>query len=69
MKLTIISMKYFLNKIKSYDEIGSIFLGGIPMIADDMMSFIKNDIVVFGIGVLLFIIVTGNSVYGICKHT
>ena len=44
--------------IKSYDEIGSIFLGGIPMIADDMMSFIKNDIVVFGIGVLLFIIVT-----------
>ena len=26
------------------------------MIADDMMSFIKNDIVVFGIGVLLFII-------------
>ena len=44
--------------IKSYNEIGNIFLGGIPMIADDMMSFIKNDIVVFGIGVLLFIIVT-----------
>ena len=43
---------------KSYDKIGNIFLGGIPMIADDMMSFIKNDIVVFGIGVLLFIIVT-----------
>ena len=44
--------------IKSYDKIGNIFLGGIPMIADDMMSFIKNDILVFGIGVLLFIIVT-----------
>ena len=28
------------------------------MIADDMMSFIKNDIIVFGIGVLLFIIAT-----------
>ena len=28
------------------------------MIADDMISFIKNDIIVFGIGVLLFIIVT-----------
>ena len=26
------------------------------MIADDMMSFIKNDIVVFGIGVLAFIV-------------
>ena len=28
------------------------------MIADDMMSFIKNDIVVFGMGVLVFIIAT-----------
>ena len=44
--------------IKSYEDIGKIFLGGIPMIADDMMTFIKNDIVVFGIGVLLFIIAT-----------
>ena len=44
--------------IKSYKNIGKIFLGGIPMIADDMMTFIKNDIVVFGIGVLLFIIAT-----------
>jgi len=44
--------------IKSYKDIGKIFLGGIPMIADDMMTFIKNDIVVFGIGVLFFIIAT-----------
>ena len=44
--------------IKTYDSAGEIFLGGIPMIADDMISFIKNDITVFGIGVLLFIIVT-----------
>ncbi|MBD1157142.1 MMPL family transporter [Pelagibacterales bacterium SAG-MED20] len=42
--------------IKSYDNIGKIYLGGIPMIADDMMSFIKSDIIVFGLGVLLFII-------------
>ena len=28
------------------------------MIADDMMTFIKSDIVVFGIGVLLFIVAT-----------
>ncbi|MDB2527780.1 MMPL family transporter, partial [Candidatus Pelagibacter bacterium] len=32
--------------------------GGIPMIADDMMSFIKSDIIVFGLGVFLFIIAT-----------
>ena len=44
--------------IKSYDEVGKIYLGGIPMIADDMMSFIKSDIIVFGLGVLLFIIIT-----------
>ena len=44
--------------IKSYDEIGKIHLGGIPMIADDMMSFIKSDIIVFGLGVFLFIIAT-----------
>ena len=28
------------------------------MIADDMMSFIKNDIIVFGAGVFLFIVAT-----------
>ena len=44
--------------IESYKDIGKIYLGGIPMIADDMMTFIKNDIVVFGLGVLLFIIAT-----------
>jgi len=44
--------------IKSYANIGKIHLGGIPMIADDMMSFIKSDIIVFGIGVFLFIIAT-----------
>ena len=44
--------------IKSYEDIVKIHLGGIPMIADDMMSFIKSDIVVFGIGVFLFIVLT-----------
>jgi predicted RND superfamily exporter protein len=44
--------------IKSYGDVGKIYLGGIPMIADDMMTFIKSDIIVFGLGVLLFIIAT-----------
>ncbi|MDA7562153.1 MMPL family transporter [Candidatus Pelagibacter sp.] len=44
--------------IQSYKDVGKIYLGGIPMIADDMMSFIKSDIIVFGLGVLLFIIAT-----------
>ena len=44
--------------IQSYGDAGKIYLGGIPMIADDMMTFIKSDIIVFGLGVLLFIIAT-----------
>ena len=44
--------------INKYGENAKIHLGGIPMIADDMMSFIKSDIVVFGIGVFLFIVLT-----------
>ena len=44
--------------INKYGENAKIHLGGIPMIADDMMSYIKSDIIVFGIGVFVFIIFT-----------
>jgi len=44
--------------INKYGESAKIYLGGIPMISDDMMSFIKKDILVFGIGVFIFIIIT-----------
>ena len=44
--------------INKYGENAKIHLGGIPMIADDMMSYIKSDIIVFGIGVFIFIIFT-----------
>ena len=44
--------------IKGYNNIAKIHLGGIPMIADDMMTFIKNDIIIFGLGVFIFIIST-----------
>ena len=44
--------------IKKYETNAEIRLSGIPMIADDMISFIKSDIVIFGFGVFLFIIVT-----------
>ena len=44
--------------IKKYENTAKIHLGGIPMIADDMMTYIKNDIVVFGAGVFLFIVCT-----------
>ena len=44
--------------IEKYKDTAEIHLGGIPMIADDMMTYIKNDIVVFGAGVFLFIVFT-----------
>ena len=40
----------------NYRRDAELFLGGVSMIADDMITFIKNDLKVFGIGVLLFLI-------------
>ena len=44
--------------IKKHNNTAKIHLGGIPMIADDMMTYVKNDIIVFGAGVFLFIVCT-----------
>jgi len=44
--------------IENYKDTAKIHLGGIPMIADDMITYIKNDIIVFGAGVFLFIVCT-----------
>ncbi len=46
------------NLIKQHNQFAEIRLSGIPMIADDMITFIKKDIIVFGIGVFIFIIFT-----------
>ncbi|MDC1096506.1 MMPL family transporter [Pelagibacteraceae bacterium] len=52
------NIKEIREVIDKYNEGAKIHLGGIPMIADDMMTYVKNDIVVFGFGVFIFIIVT-----------
>ena len=44
------------NLIKDQNQFATIRLSGIPMIADDMITFIKKDIIIFGIGVFAFII-------------
>ncbi|MFT5481850.1 MAG: putative RND superfamily exporter protein, partial [Halieaceae bacterium] len=36
---------------------GTLFLGGVPMIAADMLSFVRSDLVVFGGGIVLFVVV------------
>lgn len=35
-----------------------LYLGGVPMIVTDMISFIKKDLVIFGLGVGIFLIIT-----------
>ncbi len=51
-----------IEKVRSiigpYKQFGVVHLGGVPMIADDMISFIKSDLVIFGFGVFAFIVVT-----------
>ncbi|MGL6161339.1 efflux RND transporter permease subunit [Microbulbifer sp.] len=44
--------------LTDYKGNAELFLGGVSMITADMISFIKSDLVVFGSGILLFIIVT-----------
>ncbi|MDG2500767.1 MAG: MMPL family transporter [Porticoccaceae bacterium] len=44
--------------IGGYRDRATIFLGGPDMITADMVDFIKSDLVIFGTGILLFIIAT-----------
>jgi hypothetical protein len=40
-----------------YRQDAELFLGGVSMITDDMVTFIRNDIKIFGIGLLIFLII------------
>ncbi len=46
------------NIVSEYREFGELYLGGIPMIANDVVSYVKNDLKVFGIAILFFLILT-----------
>jgi uncharacterized protein len=41
-----------------YRDRAEIYLGGVPMIVADMIRFIQNDLSTFGVGVLLFLLLT-----------
>ena len=45
------------EKMVPFKDHAEIILGGLSMIAADMVDFIKSDLTVFGIGILLFIII------------
>jgi predicted RND superfamily exporter protein len=42
--------------IEPYRQYGVLYLGGVPMITDDMITFVRNDLIFFGGGVLVFLI-------------
>ena len=42
---------------------GTLHLGGVPMIADDMITFVRNDLIVFGIGVALFLVIVLSVIF------
>ena len=42
---------------------GTLHLGGVPMIADDMVTFVRNDLVVFGIGVAVFLVIVLSLIF------
>jgi predicted RND superfamily exporter protein len=44
--------------LDSYRDRAEIYLGGVPMIVADMIRFIQSDLSTFGIGVLLFLVLS-----------
>ena len=46
-----------------YRKDADLFLGGVSMIADDLIRFIKNDLQVFGLGVLIFLVITLSIIF------
>ncbi|MFC1677873.1 RND family transporter [Planctomycetota bacterium] len=50
--------------VDNYRGDAELFLGGVGMIADDMITFIKNDLKVFGLGIMLFLIIMLGIIFG-----
>ncbi len=49
--------------IAPYRQHGTLHLGGLPMITDDMVTFVRNDLTVFGAGVLAFLIIILTAIF------
>ena len=51
-----LSVGHIRDILKTYREHGVLHLGGVPMITDDMVTFVRNDLIVFGGGVFIFLV-------------
>lgn len=57
-KRTAKSIATFRSILDSHRDQADLFLGGVPMITTDMVQFIRNDLSTFGVGVVLFILLS-----------
>ena len=46
-----------------YRDSATLHLGGVPMIADDMMTYVRSDIATFGVGVIIFLMLTLAAIF------
>ena len=49
--------------VAPYWQHGVLHLGGTPMIADDLVTFVRNDLIVFGGGVLAFLVIVLAAIF------
>ena len=50
-------------RLGTHEAGDTLHLGGVPMIADDMITFVRNDLVVFGIGVAVFLVIVLSLIF------
>ncbi|MFK7730623.1 MAG: RND family transporter [Pseudomonadales bacterium] len=54
--LFIDDVRSLLDEFRAHGVAKQIHLGGVPMIAADMISFVKSDLLVFGTGIVIFMV-------------
>ncbi len=58
-----VDVSHIRNIIEPYRRHGELHLGGLPMITDDMVTYVRNDLMIFGGGVLAFLIIILTAIF------
>ncbi|WP_428239901.1 efflux RND transporter permease subunit [Gynuella sp.] len=49
--------------MKKYKDHAELHIGGVPLLADDIVSYVRSDLMVFGLGVLVLLIITLGMIF------
>jgi uncharacterized protein len=60
----IVSVREIMSR---HQKDAKLFLGGVSMIADDLIHFVRNDLKIFGIGVFIFLIITLAAIFKMAR--